>query len=158
MGRRLILLLLFTPLVSFGQLSYKDIMKIDSKDNFIKLMIDKGYASTDKSSIEGQINFGYRPEKDDKGEYISTSFANYTFIEDLGLFSFQFSRPKYSFGDDPYDDILRKVKRKCKYLKVKTFGTDNYACYECKQAEFTGYIGFSNVGKSGLIGQFLSID
>ena len=50
MGRRLILLLLFIPLVSFGQLSYKDIMKIDSKDNFIKLMIDKGYASTDKSS------------------------------------------------------------------------------------------------------------
>ena len=156
--KKLIVLLLFIPLVSFGQLSYKDIMKIDSKDNFIKLMIDNGYASTDKLSIEGQINFGYRPSKDDTGEYISTSFASYTFIEDLGLFSFQFSRPESSYAYDPYDEILQKVKRKCKFIKVKIVDTDNYACYECKQAEWEGYIGFTNVGKSGLIGQFLYID
>ena len=156
MKRYLVLLLL--PIFSFSQLSYKDIMKIDTKDNFIKLMIDKGYASTDRLSVEGQIFFGYRPEKDDKGEYISTSFANYTFVEDLGLFSFQFSRPESSYAYDPYDEILQKVKRKCKFIKVKIVDTDNYACYECKQAEWEGYIGFTNVGKSGLIGQFLFVD
>ena len=50
--KKLIVLLLFIPLVSFGQLSYKDIMKIDSKDNFIKLMVENGYSSIQEIIIK----------------------------------------------------------------------------------------------------------
>ena len=42
--KKLILLLLFIPLVSFGQVKYKDIRSIDSKDDFLKLMVDKKYS------------------------------------------------------------------------------------------------------------------
>tara|TARA_Y100000768_G_C23689254_1_gene546053 strand:- start:55 stop:528 length:474 start_codon:yes stop_codon:yes gene_type:complete len=156
--KKLILLLLFIPLVSSGQLSYKDVMKIDSKDTFIKLMIENGYESTDRVSVEGQLFFGYRPEKDDNGEYISTAFANYVFSEGLGLFSLQFSRPELRYGYDPYDEILQKVKKKCKFVNIRTIDTNKYACYECKKAEFNGYIAFANSGKTGLIAQFLFKD
>jgi len=131
---------------------------MDSKDTFIKLMIDTGYSSTDKELLEDKINFAYRPEKNDTGEYISTSFATYIFGKSVGLFTLQFTRPEISYGNDPYDEILQKVKRKCKYQAIKTIGTENYACYECKDAEFIGYIGFSNVGKSGIISQWLYLD
>ena len=40
--KKLIILLLF-PLVSFSQISYKDIMSIDSEKMFKKVMIENGY-------------------------------------------------------------------------------------------------------------------
>ena len=50
--KKLILLLLFIPLVNFGQnsngsstISFNDIMSINSSKTFVKLMIENNYAS-----------------------------------------------------------------------------------------------------------------
>ena len=43
--KKLILLLLFVPIFSFGQITYKDLMKLDSQDAFEKLMFDKRFSS-----------------------------------------------------------------------------------------------------------------
>ena len=43
--KKLILLLLFIPLFSFGQITYKDLMKLDSQDAFEKLMFDKRFSA-----------------------------------------------------------------------------------------------------------------
>ena len=49
--KKLILLLLFIPLVSFGQLSYKELMKLDSKNAYLQYMFDLQF-----SAIEGDNN------------------------------------------------------------------------------------------------------
>ena len=46
--KKLILLLLFVPLVSLGQIKYKDLMKIDSQEAFEKLMFDEQFSTTNE--------------------------------------------------------------------------------------------------------------
>tara|TARA_B100000900_G_scaffold166658_1_gene141473 strand:- start:743 stop:1261 length:519 start_codon:yes stop_codon:yes gene_type:complete len=159
--KKLILLLLFIPLVSFGQLSYKDIMKIDSKDTFKKYMFDKQFSSLGYE--DGMTSYSLNPiEKD--GETLSTHFAYY---HDVVGFYFTIIRTGTNTNlysgvvtdagviDNDYDTILRKVKRKCEFLKMYEVNNDNYACYECKDAEFEGYLGFSVINSKGVISQIL---
>ena len=57
-----------------------------------------------------------------------------------------------------YYTILKKVKRKCEFVKMYESGSNNYACYDCKKSEFEGYLGFTTVGEQGMITQLRYID
>ena len=153
------LLFLFIPLVSLGQLSYSGLMKIDSKNAYVQYMFDLQF-----SAIEGDDNnYALNPIKDDLGNEISTHFAYY--FDEVGFF-FEAQRMgnvtniygshKEIIAND-YDKILKKVKRRCKYVFMRKINNDNYACYSCKDAEFEGYIGFSVMGTKGIIAQIKSI-
>ena len=155
------LLFLFIPLISLGQLSYSGLMKIDSKNAYVQYMFDLQF-----SAIEGDDNnYALNPSNDDLGNDISTHFAYYFDVDD-GAFFFQvqrmgtitniYSSHKEIITND-YDKILRRVKRRCKYVFMRKINNDNYACYSCKDAEFQGYIGFSVIGTSGIIAQIKSI-
>ena len=63
--KKLILLLLFIPLVSFGQISYKDVMQMNSKDKFIELMFDEQFSPIESES--SGINYALLPKKDEGG-------------------------------------------------------------------------------------------
>ena len=71
--KKLILLLLFIPLFAFAQavssITYKDVMSIDSKDTFLKIMVENKYSTTNTS----EYSFALNP--DEYGS--STSFAQY---------------------------------------------------------------------------------
>ena len=57
-----------------------------------------------------------------------------------------------------YDTMLRKAKRKCKFVKIYTFQNVNYACYDCKKAEFEGYLAFGLIGTQGVVTNISYID
>lgn len=136
-------------------------MKINSKNTFKKYMFDKQFASLGYE--DGMISYSINPTEKD-GETLSTHFAYYY---DLVGFYFTIMRRgsstnlytgvKTDLGvlANDYDRILKKVKRKCEFLKMYEVDNDNYACYECKDAEFEGYIGFSVINSKGVISQIL---
>ena len=47
--------------------------------------------------------------------------------------------------------MLRKAKRKCEFVKMSKIGKNNWACYDCKKAEFKGYLSFAIIGGQGLV-------
>ena len=57
-----LILLLFIPLVSFGQ-TYKEVMSISSVDMFKKVVIENGY-EFDNTDEEGWVTYGYNIVKD----------------------------------------------------------------------------------------------
>ena len=143
-----LLLLLFVHLMSFSQIkysdiqiTYKDLMKLDSKDAFEKLMFDARFSATEGIDDDALT---YALDLDDEDK--SKAFAWY--YERTGAFFFQFSKPNElleSFGyvTNIYEEILKKVERKCKFVKMYKISKDNYACYDCKQAEYNGLLGFT---------------
>ena len=157
------LLFLLLPLFAFSQVSYKDIMQLDGKDSFVKLMFDKQYSAVEQEGYESD-HYALNPD----AEGNANSFSWY--FHDTDFFFFQFVRTgvvtNYYSGvttdagiiANNYDNILKKVKRKCKFVKMYQVEKDNYACYDCKQANFDGYLGFVVVGNSGFISQIRNID
>ena len=151
--KRIILILLFTPLISFGQVKYKDLMKIDSKDKFLKYMFDLRF-----SNIENDSNsYAFEPFIED-GKTLSTHFAFWR--EDIG-FMFQIIRKKKRINllgeivsDNDYDRIENKIKKKCEFKRVFETSSSNYFCYECKDALFDGYIGLGVNNESGYLVYF----
>ena len=156
--KKLILLLLFVPIFSFGQITYKDLMKLDSQDAFEKLMFDKRFSSMEDFN-EGVLTYGLNP---DEGK--STAFALFhpgDLCKDYFYFQFVIPdklRESFGFQTNIYEEILKKVERKCKFVKMYKVGKDNFACYDCKQAEFVGYLGFVVSEGMGNIAQLKCTD
>ena len=153
--KNLILVLLFIPLISFSQVTYKDIMSISTKNTFLKVMLDNKYSQMESDS--SKLVFGLIPTKD--GE--STDFAYY---HPNNRFMFQFSRTgiqnkgkpneKVVVMDNSYDTIYDIISEKCKLFSIREVEGKNYACYDCKKAKFDGLIGLTTSGQSGFITAF----
>ena len=60
---RILIILLFISFNSFGQLSYSDIMSINSEKQFKKIMIENYYEFALKDE-DGYIVYGYKLQKD----------------------------------------------------------------------------------------------
>jgi hypothetical protein len=156
------LVFLLFPLIAFSQVSYKDIMSISSKDAFIKLMVDNKYSAIDSGVSE--LSFAFNPVKGDEGQDQSVSFAY--FYPVTNTYEFEFGRTGTNTNmytgavvsegivANTYDPMLRKVKRKCDYVEIKTIGKRNYAIYNCDKAEFDGLIGLTTSGQSGIVKTF----
>ena len=169
--KKLFVLLLLIPIFSFGQIKFKDIMKIKNQQAFEKLMFDKqfsAYEKSDSSRIKS-LHYALNPVTEDGG-VASSHFASYT--PSLMTFYFTFIRTGTSTNlytgavtevgviANNYDTILRKAKRKCDFVKMYKVGNDNYACYTCKDAEWeeAKYLGFAIIGGQGAITNFAYID
>ena len=158
--KKLLLLLLFIPLISLGQVKYKDIRSIDSKDDFLKLMVDKKYSGIESDVSE--FSFALNPNEDGQ----SSSFAYYYTFNNT--YEFEFVRTgtntnmytgavisKDVVVANTYDPLLKKVKRRCEYVEIKTIGTRNYAIYDCdKYDRNDNLIGLTTSGQSGIVKTF----
>ena len=152
---KIVFILLFIPLISFSQVTYKDVMSISTKNTFLKVMLDNKYSQMESDSAE--LVFGLIPSENDT----SSSFAYY--YSD-NRFMFQFVRTgtmytgtpqeKVVVMDNPYDTIYNKISEKCKLVSIREVDKKNYACYDCKKAKFDGLIGLTTSGQSGFITDF----
>ena len=110
--KKLILLLL--PLFSFSQ-SYDDIMSIDSKDQFVRVMIENGF----EMIISNELQLVYALDPNSNGE--SSIFANYSSVNSGDSILFQFTTTDF-FGnpneENQYDKIYRVAKSKCEYVEL----------------------------------------
>ena len=69
-----LLLLLFIPILSYSQISYKDVMGIKSVDTFKKVVIENGY-EYDSMDDDGWLTYGFNIVKDSiEGSKIANSF------------------------------------------------------------------------------------
>ena len=144
--KKIILILLFTPLISFGQIiEYKDILKIDSKETFMKLMYELEFSTYN----DDPNYFGYDISKDEDGTKVSSRWARW--LDDSNTFTFQIVRQRNSNIIDDYALIKRKVENRCTFVTMKIFNNNNYACYQCSNSKFDGYIALGMTSGGGKI-------
>ena len=160
------ILLLLIPIMSYSQLSYKDIMSISDSKQFKKVMIENYYEFD--GEYDGRLVYGYNLRRDSIDGNQSPKWGSYT-IEDNG-FGFQFSRSSSLFGGllglesdkevkSDFDVIVEEIKKKCVYYDIIAFeggdGTTNeYVCYSCSESKYKGKIGFMISEGDGFIRHF----
>ena len=57
--------------------------------------------------------------------------------------------------DTPYDVIYENVKDRCTFVRIYTLKKQDYACYQCDDAQFKGQLGFGMFEGSGIIQQII---
>ena len=158
--KKLLLLLLFIPLMSFSQLSYNDLMSIRSIDTFKKVAIENAY-EFDNVDEDDWVNYGYNIVRDSINGNKSSKWMYYSKTDDK--FTLLFSRKgKGLFGntididnsDNGYDLIVADIKEKCKYYKIINYKGTDYVTYGCSESSYKGKIGFVVSEGSGLIRHF----
>ena len=152
-----LLLLLFIPLVSFGQ-SYNDVMSISSVDMFKKVAIENGY-EFDSADEDGWITYGFNMTRDSIEGNKSSQWIYYNKKDDR--FSLVFSRTsttlfgiKQNTDDTKYDLIVKEIKEKCKYYKIQNYKGTDYVTYSCSDSSYKGKIGFVIEDDFGFIRHF----
>ena len=150
--KKLFLLLFIVPVISFSQITYKDVMSINSEKMFKKVMIENGYEWN--SNDEGMLTYGYEIQKDSIEGDKSTKWGYYY---KGGEFILSFSRTSFlgsifnleeDYTENEYDLIVKEIKKNCKYYDIITFiNKDNdeeldYVCYSCVDSKYKGKIGF----------------
>jgi hypothetical protein len=154
--KKLLLLLLF-PLLSFSQISYKDVMSISSADIFKKVAIENGY---EFSQNDGDwVDYGLNIVKDSINGDKSPAWLYYNTKDDR--FSLVFSRTstnlfgvKENRNDGTYDYIVKDIKEKCKYYKIQNYKGTDFVTYSCSDSSYKGKIGFVINGDEGIIRHF----
>jgi hypothetical protein len=144
------LVFLFIPLFSFSQVTYKDLLSLNSVDQFKRVMIENNYQSVENE--EETLTYGIYPTKNDEGEMVAYDWA-FFFPEHNG-FMFSFTQSLFG-GKFTYNVIYDIVKEKCKFSKIYTLKVDDdkptdYACYTCPESS-VGLIGFTKQGNEGNI-------
>ena len=84
-----LLILLLIPLFGFSQISYKDIISINSEDTFKRVVIENGY-EFDEMDEEGWVTYGFNIVRDSIEGNKSSKWGGYN--KNDGRFSFQFNR------------------------------------------------------------------
>ena len=163
--KKLFLLLFIVPVISFSQITYKDVMSINSEKMFKKVMIENGYEWN--SNDEGMLTYGYEIQKDSIEGDKSTKWGYYY---KGGEFILSFSRTSFlgsifnleeDYTENEYDLIVKEIKKNCKYYDIITFiNKDNdeeldYVCYSCVDSKYKGKIGFMVSEGWGYIGHFV---
>jgi hypothetical protein len=155
-----LILLLFIPLISFSQISFKDVMLISSLDQFKRVMIENNYESSESDNA-GMIVYGLNIAKDSIKGNSSSSWAFYDETDNKWGLTFNRTNLLSTFlgtdadnSENPYDLILEEVKEKCKFYKIITESDNDYACYSCASSTYKGKIGFMVFEDAGLIRHF----
>ena len=161
--KRVLFILLFIPIFSFSQLSYKDVMSIKSVDMFKKVVIENGY-EYDSMDDDGWLSYGFNIVKDSTGSK-SSQWSSYNTKDDRFSFSFSRTNPVDKFfnqqtdnSENPYDLIVKDIKKKCKYYKIINYKGTDYVTYSCSESSYKGKIGFMVEEGQGIVRHFPTIE
>lgn len=158
-----LLIVLFIPFFGFSQISYKDVMSINSEKMFKKVMIENGYEWN--SNDEDGLIYGWEIEKDSIDGNKSSKWGYY---QKNGEFMVSFSRSSLlsnflNLEEDntgtEYDVIVKEIKKNCKYYDIITYTNgdeeSDYVCYSCSESKYKGKIGFKVSEGWGYIRHFI---
>ena len=152
--KKLILLLLLIPLVSFGQtFDYNDLKDINSEKQFKRFAFEKEFVKTKESSYRLVYAQNYNKKKD-----IAEVWSGY-YLE-TGLFSFELWKTYDGSSKDSFDRVLEQVKKKCTFYDFKEDGILNleFICYTCPGSAFPGKIGFARGAETDHIKTFTNFN
>ena len=155
-----LLLLLFIPILSYSQISYKDVMSIKSVDMFKKVVIENGY-EYDSMDDDDWLTYGFNIVKDSIEGSKSSKWSSYNTKDDRFTLSFgrrtvlgNFFGTEDDTSSNPYDLIVKDIKEKCKYYKIINYKGTDYVTYSCSESSYKGKIGFVVSEGSGIIRHF----
>lgn len=135
-------------------------MSINSVDTFKKVVIENGY-EFDSVDEDGWIYYGLNIERDSINGNKSTKWGGYNKVD--GKFRFQFNRrtilgeflgTEDDNTENPYDKIIKDIKKNCKYYKILNYKGVDYVTYSCSESTYKGKIGFVVSEGVGLIHHF----
>ena len=165
---RKLLLLLLIPIISYSQISYKDVMSINSQKMFKKVMIENGYEFGQSDEVD--IVYGFDIVRDSIDGMKSTKWGRYRVKDDGFTLSFSrntqlntFLNLKEDRSENEYDLIIKEIKKNCKYFDILTHTTEDeeeldYVCYSCSESKYKGKIGFMISEGWGYIRHFVNIE
>ena len=154
--KKVLLLLLFIPLVSFGQnFDYNDLKDINSLKQFKRFSFENEFVKI--SANDYSVTYAQRYNKE---EEIAT-FWSYYFIKS-NLFNFQLAKDNDGSSNDSFESVLEQVKKNCTFYDFKEDGYGSskkeFICYTCPGSAFTGKIGFARGDKNDYIKTFLNFN
>jgi len=156
------IILLFVPLLSFSQITYKDVMSINSLNQFKRIMIEKNYEYDESLENNNMILYGYNITRDSiKGDKATSwsyyNIKNNNWTIELSVKSvfgvFLNSTDNYK---NPYYLITENIKKKCRFYKIIKDKKDDidFATYSCSESTYKGKIGFAIYDGQGIIKHF----
>ena len=155
-----LIILLFIPILSYSQISYKDVMSIKSVDGFKKVVIENGY-EYESLDEEGWLTYGFNIVRDSIEGSKSSKWMLYNTKDDRFTLSFgrrtvlgNFFGTEDDTSKNPYDLIVKDIKEKCKYYKIINYNGIDYVSYGCSDSSYKGKIGFVVSEGNGLIRHF----
>ena len=165
---KLLLLILLIPIISYSQISYKDVMSINSEKMFKKVMIEDGYEFGFLD--EDYLVYAFDIVRDSIGGMKSTKWSMYGVKDDVFTLSFSRNTLLNTFlnlnedrSENEYDLIIKEIKKNCKYFDIITYTNRDdeeldYVCYSCSESKYKGKIGFMISERWGYIRHFINIE
>ena len=150
--KKSLLLLLFIPLVSFGQnFDYNDLKDIKSLKQFKRFAFENEFVKI--SATDYKVGYAKRYNKEEE----LAEVWSYYFITS-NLFSFQLVKNNDGSSNDSFESVLEQVKKNCTFYDFKEDGwyssPKEFICYTCPGSAFTGKIGFARGDKNDYIETF----
>tara|TARA_B100001250_G_scaffold228846_1_gene196441 strand:+ start:204 stop:665 length:462 start_codon:yes stop_codon:yes gene_type:complete len=138
--KQLLLILFFFPLLIYSQanLSFYDIKQINSKQMFLKVVLENGFQ---KSSDDWRLSYGYNLTKKDEGNTATTWASFYTSKE----FRFDFYKANLE-SVRIYERIVQKIQTSCEFKKVRQEDSYDAIYYSCPGSKYIGWIGYYEDG------------
>jgi len=150
--KKTLFLLLFIPILSYSQITYDDVMSINSEKTFKRVMIENGLEYDDSGDFgKHYIFYGLNIRKDSVEGNKSSLWGSYN--KRNGEFKFKIVLWSGLFSDDDnlYDLLVEKIKKNCTFYDVLNENGDDFVCYSCPQSMYKGKIGFTKIDGSGVI-------
>jgi hypothetical protein len=134
-------------------LSLNDILTINSKNAFLKVVIENGYSEGNSSS--NKIYYGKGLSKD---KTKATDWAEFSI--DTGEFYFEQNDLAFTRKNNNcyYDLIVAEIKKQCEYAKIATHsaktGEVKFTTYDCPGSKYSGMLGFAQDHGNGIVQEF----
>lgn len=133
MKNLILLFLLILPLSVHSQITFSDLKKIDSKQDFDRLCIEQGFEKIPGSTY-ADVEYVFRPNEDYTDAeifaywYPTLTESMFAFVTDGG------NGEQY----DTYQNITNDIKRSCNFDSV----SEDLVYYTCTGSIYRGKIGF----------------
>lgn len=145
MKHLILLFLLILPFSVQSQITFSDLKKLDSKEDFQRLCIEQGFEKDNSVGNTFKTRYAFRPDADFETADIWASYYDYNveplsqYMTNCFLFKF-FIDAGYDYTDHyyTYQKITEDIKESCTFYKVD----DDVAYYSCPGSLYPGKIGF----------------
>ena len=124
---RYLILLLFTPILCFSQITLQEILAIDSETTFKRTMIENGFSKEDDENLK---RISYRK---DLTANVTNMYASFRASDSIfnGGAIFMFIPDSFQ-KNVTYDRIYDLVKKECGFSEIRDdAGNGDFAYYNC---------------------------
>ena len=151
MKKLIYLFLLILPFSVHSQITFNDLKKLDSKEDFQRLCIEQGFERARLyEEGENMTCYGYQLTSNSEEASIWGFYYNWSYRGGEFYFSFPLDDQYLGF-DGVYEKITRDIKASCSYYSIEEEDGYDVIYYSCPGSLYQGKIGFWREGGLGHI-------